>query len=318
MRRPSFQFYPADWTANGNLRRCTHAEKGIWIDVMCVLHDQEEYGLVRWSLKEIAQAVNCPVSALLGLVEKGILKGADAGYHVDAFVYVPRTGRRNGTPVELIAAQPGPLWYSSRMVRDEYVRRVRAESALPDAPDDTLEPSPNPAPKPPIGVCSIDCSSSSTSSTASSTKPKPLRFESSPEQLLKPREKSASRGARLPDAWALPDEWARWATHECGFSPSLVRVTGEKFADYWHAKAGADACKRDWFATWRNWCRRDQEHAARAPPRAGGTREGSTLWSLDHGALNALARELGIGEARAGESAQAFIARIQAAQARRH
>ena len=38
MKRPSFQFYPEDWLANANLRRCTHEEKGIWIDVMCLLH----------------------------------------------------------------------------------------------------------------------------------------------------------------------------------------------------------------------------------------------------------------------------------------
>ena len=33
MRRPSFQFYPADWLGNTNLRRCSHSEKGAWIDV---------------------------------------------------------------------------------------------------------------------------------------------------------------------------------------------------------------------------------------------------------------------------------------------
>jgi hypothetical protein len=39
-KRPSFQFYPADWSANPNLKRCTFAEKGIWLEVMCLLHDQ--------------------------------------------------------------------------------------------------------------------------------------------------------------------------------------------------------------------------------------------------------------------------------------
>ena len=67
MRRPSFQFYPGDWQANSNLRRCTHAEKGVWGDVMCLLHDQEIYGVLRWSLKEIAQAVGCSVSVLKAL-----------------------------------------------------------------------------------------------------------------------------------------------------------------------------------------------------------------------------------------------------------
>ncbi len=34
-----------------------------------------------------------------------------------------------------------------------------------------------------------------------------------------------------------------------------------KFVDYWIAKAGKDACKVDWNATWRNWIRRAGESA---------------------------------------------------------
>ncbi|MNV78051.1 hypothetical protein D3C71_1715200 [compost metagenome] len=35
-----------------------------------------------------------------------------------------------------------------------------------------------------------------------------------------------------------------------------VRREADCFADYWHAKGGADARKVDWQATWRNWVRR--------------------------------------------------------------
>jgi len=122
MKRPSFQFYPEDWLSNSNLRRCSHEEKGIWIDVMCLLHDQEEYGIVRWPLKEVAQAVGSTPAKLKGLVTKGVLKGADTGTLAPELVYVPRSGRRDGDPVTLIPEQPGPVWYSSRMVVDEYKR----------------------------------------------------------------------------------------------------------------------------------------------------------------------------------------------------
>lgn len=145
MKRPSFQFYPGDWTGNSNLKRCTHEEKGIWIDVLCVLHDQEEYGVVRWQLAELAQAVGATKTKLKRLVDKGVLKGADAGCRCDAFIFVPRSGRKNGAPITLIEQQNGPLWYSSRMVEDEHKRRVRG--GLEDAPKRT----PDPSPKPPIG-----------------------------------------------------------------------------------------------------------------------------------------------------------------------
>jgi hypothetical protein len=50
---------------------------------------------------------------------------------------------------------------------------------------------------------------------------------------------------------------------------SNVAARGElgKFRDFWQAKAGADACKVDWDATWRNWIRRAAE--GRAAARAG-------------------------------------------------
>lgn len=122
MTRPSFQFYPGDWQANSNLKRCTHAEKGVWMDVMCLMHDQEEYGILRWSIKEIAQAVGCSAAVLRGLIDKEILKGVEKG-KCNSFIYVPRSGRKDGDPVTLIEEQEGPIWYSSRMVKDEYKRK---------------------------------------------------------------------------------------------------------------------------------------------------------------------------------------------------
>lgn len=129
-RRPSFQFYPADWLGNTNLRRCTHAEKGAWLDVMCLLHDSaDQYGALRWPLADIALAAGCDVATLQALIDKGVMKGADAGQTCEVFVYVPRSGRKDGEPVTLIAEQEGPLWYSSRMVRDEYVNQIRGSGS---------------------------------------------------------------------------------------------------------------------------------------------------------------------------------------------
>src|SRR5687768_3820061 len=114
MRRPSLQFYPADWQANPKLRRCSHAEIGIWLDVLCILHDQDEYGIVRWPLRDLAQAVHARPAALQGLVDKGVLKGTDSG-ECDPYIFTPRHGRKDGDPVTLVAKQSGPIWFSSRM-----------------------------------------------------------------------------------------------------------------------------------------------------------------------------------------------------------
>lgn len=151
MKRPSFQFYPGDWSSNPNLKRCSFAEKGIWLEVMCLMHDQPEYGLIRWTLREIAEAVKCKPAELQALVRKGVMKGHDESVS-DAFVYIPRSGRKDGEPVVLVAIQAGPVWYSSRMVRDEYVRTIRAEAgANGDAPKATPKATPKGGLGEPIG-----------------------------------------------------------------------------------------------------------------------------------------------------------------------
>lgn len=125
MRRPAFQFYPADWRANTKLRRCTFAERGIWLEVMCLFHDADEYGLLRWSLADIAQAVGCRVQDLQSLRKKGVLKGADPGEVCAAYVHQGQHARKPLPPITLIQEQPGPIWYSSRMVLDEHRRQHR-------------------------------------------------------------------------------------------------------------------------------------------------------------------------------------------------
>lgn len=150
MNRPSFQFYPGDWTGNAKLRRCTHAERGIWLAVLCLMHDsEEEYGVLRWPLEDIAQAVNCKVPDLESLRRKGVLKGVESG-RCAPYVYTPRHAGKEGEPVILVPEQDGPLWFSSRMVRDEYVRKhagaktrfKKADGGVADSPadGDTIPP----------------------------------------------------------------------------------------------------------------------------------------------------------------------------------
>lgn len=126
MKRPAFQFYPADWRNNAKLRRCSPAARGVWVDILCLLHDTDEYGVLRWPLKDVIQAAGAPPALVRELVDKGVLKGADRD--AEAYVFRPTHGGKNGEPVTLVAPMGGPVWYSSRFVRDEYVRQRRGAS----------------------------------------------------------------------------------------------------------------------------------------------------------------------------------------------
>lgn len=69
-------------------------------------------------------------------------------------------------------------------------------------------------------------------------------------------------GSRLATDWQLPTEWREWAEAQGHGDPA---GEAERFADYWHAKAGKDGRKMDWFATWRNWVRRSREYSSGRP-----------------------------------------------------
>jgi hypothetical protein len=136
VKRPSFQFYPADWRNNANLRRCTWEARGVWVEVMGLLHDSDTYGVLRWPLKEIAQALGAPLKLVQELATKDVMKGCNSG-ECAPFIYTPRSGRKDGEPVLLVPSQAGPIWYSSRMVRDEYVRSIRGDSSRFETPPKT-------------------------------------------------------------------------------------------------------------------------------------------------------------------------------------
>lgn len=61
---------------------------------------------------------------------------------------------------------------------------------------------------------------------------------------------------QLPADWQLPEEWKTWAVEAHHLDPKQAFGISLAFRDYWHSKA-KDNTKRDWFATWRNWIRKE-------------------------------------------------------------
>ena len=108
MKRPSFQFYPADWRKDAALQSCSLSARGLWHEMMCLMHECEPYGHLSVNGKPMRPA---QVARLVGVAEKEYQKLLaeleDAG--------VPSV------------ADDGSI-YSRRMVRDEHIRNVRAEA----------------------------------------------------------------------------------------------------------------------------------------------------------------------------------------------
>lgn len=149
VKRPAFQFYPADWRMDSNLRRCSHAARGAWMDILCILHDSEEYGVYRWRLAELANTAGVPMKLARELVEKGVLRGADSG--ADPCTFRPTHAGRIGNPIVLVEPGDGPCWYSKRFVKDEYIRLRRGRDTRFSDDNPPPKTKPKATPKPGFG-----------------------------------------------------------------------------------------------------------------------------------------------------------------------
>ena len=97
--------------------------------------------------------------------------------------------------------------------------------------------------------------------------PDPTRPDHSKEEEPKGSSMPPNRGTRLPDDWQPSPALVAYVRSEC---PTVDgRAETENFRDYWHAKSGKDATKRDWDATFRRWMRtaRDRQNNGRPVKR---------------------------------------------------
>jgi hypothetical protein len=108
MKRPAFQFYPADWRKDAALQSCSLGAQGLWVNLLCIAHECEPYGHLTingtpMTAAQIGRLVGLSAKeaqALLGeLLEAGVASTTEHG-----------------------------VIFSRRMVRDERLRNVRAES----------------------------------------------------------------------------------------------------------------------------------------------------------------------------------------------
>lgn len=276
MSRPSFQFYPADWRNNAKLRRCSWGARGVWIELMGLMHDSDNYGVLQWNLKQIAQALGAPIKLLNELVQNGVLYGVEKGMCVP-FVYTPRSGRKDGPSVELIPAMAGPVWFSPRMVRDEYLRTIRGANTRfgsGENPSPTQRQGANKGatPKSPPSHHESDGASSSSSSSSINQEllpPLPVGNAGGGGGLEYARQRFEMREDWQPDEVSLSSQLRMQ-----GVSPALITeaLLGD-FVAYWITKPVADSQG--------GWCHRLVKRAAAEKVRlvAGGAPTAEEDWS---------------------------------------
>jgi hypothetical protein len=63
--------------------------------------------------------------------------------------------------------------------------------------------------------------------------------------------------SNIPDE-VLPISWGEIAYEITEWDDSKIDLEWDKFKDYWKATT-KNRIKKDWLATWRNWCRNNKE-----------------------------------------------------------
>jgi hypothetical protein len=106
VKRPAFQFYPADWRKDAALQSCSIAARGLWMEMMCIAHECEPYGHLTINSRPMSAA---QIARLVGLGNKEC---------VDLLAELADAGVSSITEDGCI--------YSRRMVRDEAIRTKRA------------------------------------------------------------------------------------------------------------------------------------------------------------------------------------------------
>ncbi|WP_273721082.1 MULTISPECIES: DUF1376 domain-containing protein [unclassified Bartonella] len=101
----------------------------------------------------------------------------------------------------------------------------------------------------------VDTLQSQSEQNATSSENQPPLHEQ--ENVSKKAKRAkANRGCRLPDDFEPDYDFALAE----GLPPERIKAEIAKFRDYWRSKAGANATKTDWQATWRNWVRNSKNY----------------------------------------------------------
>jgi len=105
-KRPAFQFYPGDWLRDTGLRSCSAAARGLWMDILCFMHEGSPYGYLKVNHKVILSPNLARMCGLTLQETDGCLAElAEAGvFEIDAEGVI----------------------FSRRMIRDEELRNKRA------------------------------------------------------------------------------------------------------------------------------------------------------------------------------------------------
>jgi hypothetical protein len=58
-KQPVFPLYTGDWLKDPDLSKCSPATRGIWIDVLCAMHESDRRGILEGTAEQLSRVLRC-------------------------------------------------------------------------------------------------------------------------------------------------------------------------------------------------------------------------------------------------------------------
>lgn len=164
---PWMKFYPSDWRADPALRMCSIAARGLWIEMLCVMHEAVPYGSLRVNGNPVSDR------------QIAVLAGADIAETAEWLAELERAG--------VFSRDEDGVIVSRRMQRDKAKSDADKENGKRGG-NPNLRDGVNPP---------VKGEDKAQKPEARVPDPSSLRSDGG----------APKRATRLPADWSLPDEW---------------------------------------------------------------------------------------------------------------
>jgi hypothetical protein len=263
-KNPWMKFYPADWRANSELRMCGAAARGVWMEMLCIMHEAEPRGSL---LIQGRQVTAKQLSSLSGLpldeVEKALAELAEN--HVFGM-------KKNG------------VLFSRRMEKEEEkARKNRENGKMGGNPSLYKETEKQQSVNPQVKAQKLEARSQKLDTREEEVEAQTLSLdlESPDEKPAAPPKPSKTKTPKavleavpFPDYFVLSDEVYQVALDH-GWHPSEIPIQIKRMRGWSQEKPGTKGFKRNWQQFAFNWLTSDRKPnaaAASTQPRRSGAK----------------------------------------------
>jgi hypothetical protein len=211
---PWFKFYPRDWRGNQGLRVVSLAARGLWLEMLAIMHEGQPYARLAVNGKPVPSET---LALMVGASHEEVCRLLEELRSAAVFQTT-----RNG------------VVHSARMAKERARSEKGRKSADKRWSQASVETEEIPAP---TGL--LNAKRPEVRSKKANIREEPV---------------GSSSGQRLPWNWRLSSEQREWTHERFpDVTNPAIDLELERFASYWTARDDAGAIKRDWDAAWRVW-----------------------------------------------------------------